>query len=322
MKASPAKSPTADVSWFKKHAHEFAGQLLFQEPLAKYTYYQIGGPASVFAAPKTREDLEFLREGMEKTQIPYFIMGQGSNLLVADEGYPGLIIRANRMNTEITELDSPLRLKVGASVAVSSLLRKACQEGWGGLEFLTGIPGSIGGVVKMNAGTHLGEAQSRIYRVEAFLLERNSQEQAGSSDLVFQKDQMKFQYRKSLFLPEGALIWRTEWEIEKSDPGRIKSIVDETLKRRKATQPVDYPSCGSVFKNPKSAGLHAWQVVDQLGLRGYQIGQAQFAEKHSNFIINLGGAKASDVLALIQLAQTRARDELGIQLEEEVIFLS
>ena len=307
---------SVEVDWFRENAHRFQGQLLFQEPLAKYTYYQIGGPAAVFAVPKTRADLEFLREGIEKTQIPYFIMGQGSNLLVSDQGYSGLLIRSNRMNIEVTELQSPLRLRVGASVAVSSLLRKASQEGWAGLEFLTGIPGSLGGVVKMNAGTHLGEAGAQIHQVDVFLLEGPQR-----GWLTFDQDHMKFEYRKNLFLPSGALIWSTEWRIQKGDPQQIKSVIDETLKRRKTTQPIDYPSCGSVFKNPKSAGLHAWQVVDQLGLRGYQIGQAQFAEKHSNFIINLGGAQARDVRALIELAQLRAQQELGITLEREVIFL-
>ena len=315
MKVHPQIDSSA-VSWFKENASRFQGQLLFQEPLAKYTYYQIGGPAAVFAVPKTQGDLEFLREGLQQTGIKYFIMGQGSNLLVSDQGYSGLMIRVNRMNIEMSELDSPLRVRVGASVAVSSLLRKASQEGWAGLEFLTGIPGSMGGVVKMNAGTHLGEAQLQIHRLEAFALEGPLQ-----GRVTFEKEQMSFEYRKSLFLPQGAVIWSTEWNIQKGDPQQIKALIDETLKRRKATQPIDYPSCGSVFKNPKSAGLHAWQVVDRLGLRGYRIGQAQFAEKHSNFIINLGGAQASDVCALIELAQLRARQELGITLEKEVIFI-
>ena len=117
------------------------------------------------------------------------------------------------------------------------------------------------------------------------------------------------------------MIWSTEWEITPAAPDQVKALIDETLARRKASQPVDYPSCGSVFKNPKAHGKLAWQVIDALGLRGYQIGAAQFAQKHSNFIINLGSARASDVRALIELAKTRALKEMGIPLEEEVLYL-
>jgi UDP-N-acetylmuramate dehydrogenase len=185
---------------------------------------------------------------------------------------------------------------------------------------MTGIPGSIGGAIKMNAGTHLGETQNRLVRVEVFPL--LAEHQASSGTQVFEKDQFQFQYRKNLFLPPGSLIWSAEWSIDLKEPSQVKAVIDETLQRRKATQPIDYPSCGSVFKNPKASGISAWQVIDRLGLRGHRIGNAQFAEKHSNFIINLGGARAADVKALIELAKSRAQSELGISLEEEVIYLS
>ena len=135
------------------------------------------------------------------------------------------------------------------------------------------------------------------------------------------RGELKFQYRQNLFLPPGYVIWNADWRLEKTDPEKVRSLIDTTLQRRKSTQPIEYPSCGSVFKNPKSSGMNAWQVIDQLALRGKQEGQAQFSEKHPNFIVNLGGAKASDVLALIRLAQSRAAVELGIELEEEVIFV-
>lgn len=290
----------------------FDGQILFQEPLQKYTYYRIGGPAEILAIPKTQADLELLRDILRKTDIPFFILGQGSNLLVSDEGYQGMVIRASRINLDI-EAVSPTRLRTGASVAISTLLRRAAQEGWGGLEFLTGIPGAVGGVVTMNAGTHLGETKDRIRKVDVFSL------LGTGSSKSYEGDELKFQYRKNLFLSRGDLVWQVEWEIIQRDPAEVKQLIDSTLARRKATQPIDYPSCGSVFKNPP--GHSAWQVIDRLGLRGHQIGQAQFAEKHSNFIINLGGARASDVQALIALAKKRALEDLGIKLEEEVIQL-
>src|SRR6185437_2485027 len=168
----------------------------------------------------------------------------------------------------------------------------------------------------MNAGTHLGETQSRLRQVEALLLTAK-----GVELRVFAQDELKFQYRKNLFLPPEALVWSAEWEIDREDPSVVKERIDQTLQRRKQTQPIDFPSCGSVFKNPKESGLSAWQVLDKLGLRGHKIGQAEISEKHSNFIVNHGGAKAADVRGLIDLAKTRALNELGIRLHEEVIYL-
>jgi UDP-N-acetylmuramate dehydrogenase len=307
------------AAWFRERAPGFTGDLRFDEPLSKHTYYRIGGPATVFAAPKTLDDLFMLSDGIAATGIPYFVLGAGSNLLVSDRGFDGLVLRAGRLNLEIqvlSEASGSIRLRTGASVAVSSLLRKASLEGWSGLELLTGIPGSIGGVVTMNAGTHLGEAKDRLRRVEAFELGTPSREPR-----VFEGEQLRFEYRHNLFLPPGCLVWAAEWEVRREDPAAVKAMIDGTLARRKATQPIDYPSCGSVFKNPRASGVSAWQVIDKLGLRGHRVGGAQFAEKHSNFIVNLGGATAADVRALIALAQSRALAELGIAIEEEVMYL-
>jgi UDP-N-acetylmuramate dehydrogenase len=274
----------------------------------------------VLAMPKTVEDLHLLAEGLRTTGIPPFVMGAGSNLLVSDSGFDGLVVRCSRMNLDVFAM-APDRLRTGGSVAVSSLLRRAATEGWGGLEFLSGIPGSIGGVVAMNAGTHLGEACEKLRLVEVYPL---SGAWAGEAfePLKFSGDQLKFAYRRNFFLPPNSIVWAAEWEIRSEAPVVVKKVIDETLARRKATQPIDYPSCGSVFKNPRESGMSAWQVVDKLGLRGHRIGDAQFAEKHSNFIINLGSAKAADVKGLIELAKSRAAAELGVKLEEEVMFLS
>ncbi len=306
--------------WCRENAARFEGQLLHDEPLSKHTYYRIGGQARVLAVPKSRQDLFWLAEALEATGARPFVLGLGSNLLVSDQGFDGLVIKAGRINLEIetSEIsDSRLVLRTGASVAVSSLLRRASAEGWGGLEFLTGVPGSIGGVATMNAGTHLGEAAGALHAVELLVL-------AGGNAVPrrFEGEELRYQYRKNLFIPPGSVVWACEWKVRREDPAKVKAAIDETLARRKATQPIDLPSCGSVFKNPKAHGVSAWQVIDKLGLRGHRIGGAQFAEKHSNFILNLGDAKAADVKALIELAKTRAKAELGIELEEEVIYLA
>ncbi len=283
------------------------------EPLSKHTYYRIGGPADQLEIPTSIQDLKSIAEEIQKTKSPFFILGLGSNILASDVGFRGTIIKSTRIDLGI-ELINPQHIRVGASVANSTLLRKAAQEGWAGLEFLTGIPGSIGGAVAMNAGTHLGEVKDRIVQVDYFSLSQGKVISTAGNDL-------KFEYRKNLFLPSDAIVTSTLWRITPDNPADVKARIDELLQRRKQTQPIDYPSCGSVFKNPKAHGMHAWQVIDKLGLRGHQIGKAQFSEKHPNFIINLGEAKAADVYGLIQLAKQRAQQELNVPLEEEVKYL-
>jgi len=302
--------------WFSNHAHAFHGEVRLNEPLSKHTYYRIGGPAPVMLFPKDVSGLRWIEEGLKATGAASFVLGLGSNLLVSDSGFDGVVIKTSRLdlNIQAQENTEGWTVRTGASVAVSSLLRRAAQEGWAGFEALAGVPGSVGGVIVMNAGTHLGEAQERLVRVGAIL--RHSLQEK-----IWTRSEMSFEYRKNLFLPAEALVSWAEWRMEKKDPSVVKKLIDETLERRKSTQPVDYPSCGSVFKNPRESGLRAWQVVDKLGLRGHRLGNAQFAEKHSNFIINLGGASAADVRGLIDLAKLRAQNELGVTLEEEVKFL-
>ena len=239
---------TDPVRWFLDNSSRFAGQLLENEPLSKYVYYRIGGPARLFAFPKTEDDLRFLAEGIRVTGVPFFVLGAGSNILVSDAGFPGLVIKVGRINLEI-ELDGApsgdqSMLRTGGSVAVSTLLRRCAQEGWGGLEFLTGVPGSIGGVVVMNAGTHLGEAKDALRKIDVISLVG---EGAGERK-TFSGSDLKYQYRKNLFLPSGCVVWQAEWQIRRETPAAVKARIDETLARRKSTQPVDYPSCGSVLK--------------------------------------------------------------------------
>ncbi len=301
-----------NVDWFKENAKDFSGTLAFDEPLSRHTYYQIGGKVPLLVIPKSESDVEWISRGLSETSARYFILGAGSNLLVSDQGFPGLVVKTTRMNLDCAAVDASNRIRVGGSVMVSSLLRKAVTQGWKGLEFLAGVPGAIGGVVAMNAGTHLGEAKDRLKKVEVLSLSNKT----GPS--TFQGDELQFQYRKNLFLPEGTLVWATEWEIELAESSEVKKIVDETLQRRKSSQPIEQPSCGSVFKNPREKGLLAWQVIERLGLRGHRIGHAEFSPKHPNFIVNLGGAKATDVLQLIDLAKSRAQSELDVTLECEV----
>ena len=301
--------------WFTTHAGpgEFSGQWLADEPLSRHTYYRIGGPAAILASPRTRADVKLIHRALHETGASFFILGFGSNVLASDEGFRGVVIRTRNLETTI-EMPSPELIRTGAGVAITTLLRRCSEEGWGGLEFLTGIPGSVGGAVRMNGGTHLGESGSRLVRVEACSLRTGAVREITG-------DGLRFQYRKNLFLEPDELVLSADWRIDTAEPAKVKALVDETLVRRKATQPLDAPSCGSVFKNPKEAGLQAWQVIDRLGLRGHRIGNAQISEKHPNWILNLGGARSVDVQALIDLVRRRALDELGVRMEEEVVRL-
>jgi UDP-N-acetylmuramate dehydrogenase len=283
------------------------------EPLAKFTYFKIGGPAKHFAEPSSLEELRELAAFIAREKVKVFILGAGSNLLVADAGFDGLVIRTRSLNNVIRTAGNTL--ETGGSVMVAQLLAQAVQQGWGGFEFMAGVPGTLGGVVAMNAGTHLGEAAQVLTEVQIFSLFD------GGELRTLAGPDLRFAYRKNLFLRPGDLVWSAKWKFFPEAPETVRKKIEDVLVRRKATQPLEFPSCGSVFTNPKSAGIHAWQVIDKVGLRGHRIGNVQFSEKYSNFILNLGGAKAADVLALIRLAQREAREKLNIDLEPEVRFL-
>lgn len=288
----------------------FSGEVRENETLAKHSYYQIGGPARWLVLPKNQNDLEILARELKST--PYFIMGAGSNLLVSDQGFPGVIIKLTQFEGAIE--DSGNELVVSASVIDSKLLRYAGEKGLMGFERFTGIPGSVGGLIVMNGGTHLGEAKDLVNWVDVFSLTAGTVRKIHGSEL-------KFEYRKNHFLKPGDIVLRAAFKKEQGDPATVSALIQDTLKRRKETQPLEHPSCGSVFKNPSGTTLKSWQVMDRLGLRGHRIGNAQFSPKHCNFIVNLGKASSEDVRALIALAKERAQKELGITMEEEVVYV-
>jgi len=284
------------------------------ELLSKYTYYRIGGCADLFCTPRTREDLIRLSSWIRQNKISFRILGAGSNILVSDKGFRGLVVCTRKLNSGIQKLSGPDRLRIGSGMTVASFLGRCSLEGWGGFEFLAGVPGSMGGVAVMNAGTYLGEASNFLCRVEGVSFNTGSV-------LDFSSAEMVYEYRRNDYLPKDMVIDHIEFLFQRQESPEItKKAIDSVLKKRKVSQPVDQPSCGSVFKNPKSTGFHAWQVVEKLGLIGHRIGNAQVSKQHGNFIVNLGGATSSDVKSLIDLIKGRAEQELGILLEEEVKY--
>lgn len=305
---------SAEPSWISafKNLKGYEGELLFAESLAKHTYFKIGGPASLLTTPTSKSDLEILRKLISEKNIPYQILGLGSNLLAPDEGVEMLLVKTTKLNATV-ESDCEC-VRTGSGLTVASFLRTVAKEGWDHFEFMSGIPGTIGGVVAMNGGTHLGEAAAQILSVETFSLDsrRPAWKEYSAAELAFS-------YRKNHFLLPGDLVFSASWKKIHGDSADIREKLDSLYRRRKETQPLEFPSCGSVFKNP--TGHRAWEVIDRLGLRGMRIGNAQFADKHPNWILNLGNASAKDVLGLIDLAKTRAQNELGIELQEEVRIL-
>ncbi len=278
-------------------------------PLAPLTYYKIGGPAAYYCQPTDGKDLMEATEFIHSKKLPFVILGAGSNVLFDDRGFSGLVIHTSKLGRDIaTEGASSVR--AGAGAMVIQLLRLAMQKGLSGFEFLVGIPGSIGGVIAMNAGTKLGEAKDVLREVRAYNL-------ATGLDRVIEHSDLKFSYRKQHFLEPTEIILGGVFESTLAEPAQVQNQIQDLLAKRKQSQPIDKPSCGSVFKNPNDA-QSAWKLIADAGLRGKKLGGAQISEMHCNFIVNNGGAKASDVKLLIAEAKIQVLEKFGVELEEEV----
>ncbi len=287
----------------------FSGNAKTHEPLAPHTYFKIGGPAEILLQPENDRDLELIAEWREGK--PVTILGAGSNVLISDEGLRGVVVKTDRLNRSFTTAQN--RIRMGAGYSSGAFVREAARAGWGGLEWMVGIPGTVGGMICMNAGTFLGETKDSVVEVELYDIAHAKKRVVALPDLVFK-------YRANTFIKSTELVTWATFQFTESEPALLQKKIQDLLKRRKDAQPVDLPCCGSVFKNPKE--MSAWKVVETLGLRGLRIGDAQISEKHANFIVNRGAAKAADVLQIIEIVQAKAKSTLGIILEPEVKVLA
>lgn len=284
---------------------------LENESLAKYTSYRIGGPARWLALPRLREHFFAIGKFLRESGTPYFILGNGSNVLAPDEGFAGVVICTRELEPKIEFLENQ-RVRATASVLNARLLRACAEKGLGGLECLSGVPGNLGGAAYMNAGTRDGWLSECIESVELLDLRGGEREVKGEA--------LQYSYREQHFLKEGELLWAATLRLKAEDPAAIRQRLAELVKKRKAAQPIELPSCGSVFRNPE--GKNAWKVIDEAGLRGLKQGGARISAKHSNFIVNEGGATRADVLFLIQTAKEKVYNQSGIRLQEEVVLLA
>lgn len=278
-----------------------------EEPMGRHTTFKIGGAADRFVTVHKETDLQLVLEVCKQAAIPFFILGNGSNLLVPDEGLHGAVIALDgAFRSVYREKDGTVCC--GAGITLASLCAFARSNALTGLEFAWGIPGSLGGAIYMNAGAYGGEMQQVVTRV--YYLDTD-----GKTG-VLSNEELDFSYRHSAFMGTKRVILRAELTLVPGNPTEISAQMDDLMQRRKTKQPVELPSAGSVFKRPE--GHFAGTLIENCGLKGYTVGGARVSEKHAGFIVNIGGATCADVENLISYIQKTVQEKTGVQLEPEI----
>jgi len=284
---------------------ELRGRLVANQPLADFTWFRVGGPAQLLFTPADEADLAYFLKHLP-ADIPVTVIGLGSNLIVRDGGVPGVVIRLGRGFNEIT-VEGDCRLRVGAAVPDVKAARAAADAGIDGLAFYRGIPGGIGGALRMNAGAHGGETRD-------VLIEARGVDRAGNIRLFSNAD-FGFSYRHS-GAPADVVFTSALYQGRPGEPAAILAEMDRITQAREASQPIREKTGGSTFKNPP--GRKAWQLVDAAGCRGLAVGAAQVSEMHCNFLINTGGATAAEIEGLGEEVRRRVKAQSGVELEWEI----
>lgn len=279
------------------------------EPMNRHTTFRIGGPADYFLLPSSSEEVKGILEICKEESLQYFILGNGSNLLVSDEGYRGVIIQLYRNYGGLTVEGTEIR--AGAGVLLSQIAAIARNESLTGFEFAGGIPGTLGGAVVMNAGAYGGELKDVLK--EAVVMDREG------NIFTVPVEKLAMGYRTSLVKTAGYLVLEAVISLKKGSQEEIRDTMKDLADRRISKQPLEYPSAGSTFKRPE--GYFAGKLIMDAGLRGYQVGGAQVSEKHCGFVINKGNATAADVCRLMADVQAKVQEQFGVTLEPEVKFL-
>ncbi|WP_126426011.1 UDP-N-acetylmuramate dehydrogenase [Brevibacillus marinus] len=285
------------------------GKVLLNEPLANHTTWRIGGPADLFIIPKDKASLLYAVQLIHRHNIPWSVIGRGSNLLVRDGGIRGAVFKVAEGLSHCEFRGEEVR--VGAGYSMIRLTVEAGKHGLTGLEFAGGIPGSVGGAVYMNAGAH-GSDLSRILKEAEVLFEDGETK-------VLTNEELKFRYRTSLLQEKKGIVLEAVLQLRKGDRKAISAALASYKDRRRKTQPLQLPCAGSVFRNPP--GDHAGRLIEAAGLKGYTCGGAQISEIHANFIVNRGGALATDVLTLMEHVRTVVKEKFGVDLHPEVLVV-
>lgn len=284
-------------------------RVLFDEPMSQHTTFRIGGPADVFVMPENYEQIREVLRLCKEEKLPFFVLGNGSNLLVSDSGYRGVIIQMDRNMEEIRLYGEEIHACAGA--LLSSVAVAARNASLTGFEFAGGIPGTIGGAAVMNAGAYGGELKDVLKEVTVMTGE--------GEILTIPAEKLEMGYRTSIIKTAGYLVLEAVISLKKGDEEAIRATMKDLSERRTEKQPLDYPSAGSTFKRPE--GYFAGKLIMDSGLRGYRVGGAQVSEKHCGFVINAGGATAEDVRSLMDHVIQVVREKYGVTLEPEVKFL-
>lgn len=288
----------------------FDGEMYPNEPMSRHTTYRIGGPARYLVRVDSVGALRRVIECAAACDAPWTVVGRGSNLLVADAGFKGVVITLGRDFRAMRFAEDEMRFHVGAGVPLSQVVQEAFRRSLAGLEFAVGTPGTIGGALRMNAGSRDEWLGQRVVSVTTYSPQQGMARRSGS--------EIAWGYRSSSFRPDEVLV-ECELAVEPADPFFIRGKMEASLARRKKTQPMGAPSCGSVFKNPE--GESAGRLIEAVGMKGARIGGAQVSDVHANFIVNTGNASASDVMELIATIQAKVKEAYGIELTPEVRFL-
>ncbi len=284
-------------------------ELREDEPMSRHTTFRIGGPAALMALPRTVGEAKAAVKAARALEVEPFFLGNGSNLLVADGGYPGFVVKLAGDFDQIRKVNRGL--EAGSAVLLSRLSNALLGRGLTGLEFAGGIPGSVGGAVTMNAGAYGGEV-AQVLESATFLDESGEVR-------TLPAPECGFGYRKSVFSDRKCLILKARFHLEQGGPAAIKARMEELAAKRREKQPLEYPSAGSMFKRPP--GHFAAALIDQCGLKGLAVGGAQVSEKHAGFVVNRGGATCADVLALVDQVKEEVLRQTGVELEMEVKVL-
>lgn len=283
--------------------------------LSEYTSFKTGGPADCLVRPVTIDELKKVTDYVRKNNIPYYVIGNGTNMLAADEGFRGVIIVLKDMSGEIsfsdTQDDDTVAVTAYAGCTLARLSAEAASKGLAGTEFASGIPGSIGGAVVMNAGAYGGEIKDILDYADVL-------DESGNI-LRLKNEDLGFGYRKSIIQEKNYIVLMVSFLLKRGDEKTIKAEMRELNERRREKQPLEYPSAGSTFKRPE--GLFAGKLIEDSGLKGYRVGDAQVSEKHCGFVVNRGKATSSDIYKLIGDVIGIVYEKTGVQLDPEIKLL-
>lgn len=280
--------------------------ILTDEPMSRHTTFRVGGPADFFVTPKAKEEVRDVIRICKEAGMPYYIIGNGSNLLVSDAGYRGVIVQIYKEMNEV-KVEGDL-VKAQAGALLSGIAAKALGAELSGFEFASGIPGTIGGACVMNAGAYGGEMKDVLESVTVL---------TGEGKIIeLGRNELELGYRTSVIAKKGYIVLGAVLKLERGDGEKIKTYMDELKEKRVTKQPLEYPSAGSTFKRPE--GYFAGKLIEDAGLRGFQVGGAQVSEKHCGFVINRDHATAADIMELMRQVQIRVKENSGVDLEPEV----